>query len=233
MRSSSRQLSVAGCSGASRPKSSTQLSRRDAPALVRTELRGVFGQQLLRQRPSRIRVREVVGPHDPLDVEVVLDVERGPVVLEGQPDVLEEVLRRQLLQLLGLVPKAMAFVDVVHPVGVVRRPPGVRLDANDLQVGMTVEDARKDQHAEDVLAATNDVQQRVDLGPAMAAVRAIGEDVEAERQLHVDRGRPETVVRRIVVVGFAGLPDIMTPLKPIFLISASSSTASAAFLTAA
>ncbi len=41
----------------------------------------------------------------------------------------------------------MAVVGVVHPVGEVRRPPGVGLDAHDLQLGVALEHPAEDEHA--------------------------------------------------------------------------------------
>src|SRR5262245_51455793 len=55
----------------------------------------LLAQHVLRPRPRRVAVREVVAPHEPLRVLQADRLERGPVVLKGQVDVLAEELRRQ------------------------------------------------------------------------------------------------------------------------------------------
>ncbi len=143
--------------------------------------------------------------------------ERGPVVLEGEPDVVEEVLRGESRELRGLVPEAVPVVDVVHPVRVVRRPAGVGLDAHHLQVRVPVEDPREHKQSDDVLAGAHHVEQGVDLRSAVPAVGRVGQDVEAERQLHLHRRGPQPVVGRVVVVGLAGHAGHHHGLEPLRL----------------
>ena len=64
----------------------------------RAQILGVFRQNVLRPRPRRVAMREVVGPHQALDVAQVLHLERDLVVLERGVDVLAEVLAGHLLQ---------------------------------------------------------------------------------------------------------------------------------------
>src|SRR5689334_2268629 len=59
------------------------------------EMRRLLAQDVLRPGPGGIAVREVVAPHEPLGVLQVDRLERRPVVLEGEVDVLAELLRRK------------------------------------------------------------------------------------------------------------------------------------------
>ncbi len=156
---------------------------------------GLLGDHILAARPGRITVREVARPHELMRIELVGELEGRPVVLEGERDVLAEILRRQALQLLALHPVAMALVGVVHAIHEMRRPAGIGLDADDAQLGMALEHAGIDQHAHDVLAAADDRQEAVNLGPARldhGVVAARRQDVEAERQLAARRPLPRT-----------------------------------------
>src|SRR5262245_42241986 len=97
----------------------------------------------------------------------------------------------------------MPLVGVVHAVHEVRRPTGVSLDAHHLELRMALEYAGEDQHAHDVLAAANDGEKAVDLGPAWLAelvIAARRQNVPGERQLERYGGFPERIVDRIVVV---------------------------------
>ena len=170
--------------------------------------RGLLGDHVLAARPGRITVREVAGPHELVRIELVGELEGRPVVLEGERDVLAEILRRQALQLLALHPVAMALVGVVHAIHEMRRPACVGFDADDAQLGMPFEHAGIDQHAHDVLAAADDRQEAVNLRPARldhGVVAARRQDVEAERQLQRNSRLPERVERGIVVVLLAGI----------------------------
>ena len=67
----------------------------DQIARRRREMRRLLAQHVLRPGPRRVAVREVVGPHEAHGVHEVRRLERGPVVLEGQVDVLAEILPGQ------------------------------------------------------------------------------------------------------------------------------------------
>src|SRR3984893_9696347 len=159
-------------------------------------------EQFLRPGPRRIAMREIVGPHQAAEVAHVLHLEGHPVVLEGQVDIFAEILTGQLRDRPRGEPVAMAVVVVVHLADVVRRPPGVRLDTHHLEPGMALEDAAQDEHPDDVLVATDDRKEAVELGAARAsdAVLAAGQDMEAERKPEIDRCLPERVVDCAVIV---------------------------------
>ena len=140
--------------------------------------------------------------------QLVGELEGRPVVLEGERDVIAEILRRQARELLALHPVAVALVGMIHAVHEMRRPAGIGLDADHPQPGMALEHAREDQHAHDVLAAADDAEEAVDLGPArlgQSVVAARRQDVERQRQLERDGGLPERIVGRVVVVLLAGI----------------------------
>src|SRR5918993_886034 len=114
---------------------------QDALLQLRTEMGGLLGDHVLAVRPSRITVREVACPHELVRIELVGELKGRPVVLEGECDVLAEILRRQALQLLALHPVAMALVGVVHAIHEMRRPACVGFDTDDAQPGMPFEHA--------------------------------------------------------------------------------------------
>ena len=90
---------------------------------------------------------------------------------------------------------------MVHPVGVVRRPAGVGFHADHLQIRVALEDAAEDEQADDVLAAADDRLEAVEHGTARRpAARFAGQDVEADRKVHLDRRLPQGIEDRAVVV---------------------------------
>src|SRR5216684_8297873 len=95
----------------------------------------------------------------------------------------------------------MPIVSVIHPVHIVRYPTGISLDAYQLQLGMTLEDAAEDEGADDVLASADDRQEAVELWAAsLEVVGAAGEDVKAERHLEIHRCFVKGIVDSVVVV---------------------------------
>ena len=60
----------------------------------------------------------------------------------------------------------MPLLGVVHAVHEVRHPARVGLDAHELELRVALEDATEDEEADDVLAAADDREERVELGPA-------------------------------------------------------------------
>src|SRR5947208_6784136 len=177
----------------------------DRAPLLRGERAGVLGQQLLRPRPGRVAVREVVRPHEPPPVHHADAAEGDPVVLEGCIDALGEVLRGQLRERLPRgQPVPVALVGVVHAVHVVRHPARVGLDTHHAELRVALEDAAQDEHPHDVLAAADDGQEGVHARPPGQSI-ARGENVEGEREADLDRRLPERVVGGRVVVLDAGV----------------------------
>ena len=111
-------------------------------------------------------MREIVGPHQLLGAQLVGELECRPVVLEGERNMVAEIFRREPRQFLALHPVAMPLVGVVHAVHEMGGPAGIGLDTDHAQPGVPLEYAREDQHAHNVLAAANDGEEAVDLGPA-------------------------------------------------------------------
>src|SRR5690242_11563190 len=109
---------------------------QDSLSQRRIEMAGLLLDHVLAPRPGRIAVREVVGPHELLRAEEIGELEGRPVVLEGERDVVAEILRGQALQLLALHPVAMPLVGMIHAIHEMRRPAGIRLDTDDAQLRM-------------------------------------------------------------------------------------------------
>ncbi len=172
----------ATCSGTCMPNSSTQLSRRMRRHCCCSQVCHVFVDQLLRQGPGGVGVGKIVGPQEALDVQLIGHVQRGPVILECHVDVVKKILGGQFAQGRRLVPEAVPVVNVVHAVGVVRRPACIRFHADDLERRETVKHAGVDQHPDDVLATANHIEQGIDFWSAMAAVGRVGEDVKTQGQ---------------------------------------------------
>ncbi len=140
-KSNARPISAAPVQAASLYSSAT-LSRRMRFFELGAEMRRLLGDHVLAARPGGITVREVARPHELVRIELLGELEGRPVVLEGERDVLAEILRRQALQLLALHPVAVAFVGMVHAVHEVRRPAGIGLDADHAcSFGMALEHA--------------------------------------------------------------------------------------------
>ena len=171
-------------------------------------MRGLFPDHVLAPRPGRVAVREIARPHQLPLAHQVRELERRVVVLEGERDVLAEIFRRQAREVLALHPVAVPLVGVVHAVGEVRRPARVGLDADHPEPGMPLEHAGEDQHAHDVLAAADDRQKSIELGPARPGERIVAggrEDMERQRQFERDRRLPERIEGRVVIVLLAGI----------------------------
>src|SRR6266852_795786 len=80
---------------------------------------------------------------------------------------------------------------------------------------MTLEDAAKDEGADNVLASANDRQEAVELGSAsLEVVGAAGQDVKAERQLHIHRRFVKGIVDSAVVVLELWIPGHHDALQP-------------------
>src|SRR5262245_24028706 len=94
---------------ASHPVELRHVVVEDELAFRLRHLAGVTGEQLARPRPRGVAVREVVGPHEPVRVEQAGHVEGGPVVLEGEVDVLTEILAGQA----GKLQRAHVAVAIV------------------------------------------------------------------------------------------------------------------------
>ena len=157
---------------------------QDVVLLVFGEILRVLFQDLLRPRPGRIAMREIVGPHQAPDVAHVLHLERDPVILKRGVHILAKVLARHLRQRGAGHPMAMAIVGVIHPVHVVRHPARIGFDAHHLEFRMTLEHAAEDEGADDVLASADDAEEVVQARSARReAVSLAGQDVKAERDL--------------------------------------------------
>src|SRR5216684_1840135 len=80
---------------------------------------------------------------------------------------------------------------------------------------MTLEDAAQDEGADYVLASANDRQEAVELGPAsLEVVGAAGQDVKAERELHIHRRFVKGIVDSAVVVLELGIPGHHDAFQP-------------------
>src|SRR5579859_8038237 len=98
----------------------------------------------------------------------------------------------------------MALEGMIHPVHEMRRPARVGLDADDLQLRITLEHSTENERTDDVLIASYDRHERVDLRSARGARDAFvrGQDVETQRHLLFDRRLPEVIVDWAVVILF-------------------------------
>src|SRR5262249_52806947 len=119
---------------------------------------------------------------------------------------LTKVLARPLRQLRSSHPVAMAIVGVVHSVHEVRSPTGICLNTHNLQLGMTLEDTAENKGAYNVLVATDNRHEGVDLWTASRFRYALtrSQDMKAQRHLQLDRCFPELVVDRAIVVLYYG-----------------------------
>src|SRR5258705_14011534 len=109
----------------------------------------------------------------------------------------------------------MSIVCMIHPIHIVRYPACVRLDAYQFQFGMTLEDAAQDEGADNVLASADNRQEAVELGPAsLEVVGAAGQDVKAERQLHIHRRFVKWIVDSAVIVLELWIPGHHDALQP-------------------
>src|SRR5581483_399475 len=176
----------------------------DVVTHVDGQVRGVLREDPLRVRERGVGVGVVARPQQPLVVEHVRDVERDPVVLEGEVHVLAEVLARHARHRRGRgEPVAVPDHGVVGPVHPVWGPARVGLDAYDPELGEPLEDAAEDERPDHVLAAADDAEEAVHLRAAVAHTAqplVAGQDVEREREPELDGGAPERVPTRVVVV---------------------------------
>ena len=142
-------------------------------------------------------MREIVRPHQAANIAHILHPEGNPVVLERHIDVVVEIVARHPLERRRLHPVAMTLVGMVHAIHVVRNPARIGLDADNLEVGEAIEDTAEYESAHHVLAATNDREEAVDTRTPdlpRKTVRFAGQDVERERHVALDSGRPDLVV---------------------------------------
>src|ERR1700730_15261067 len=80
---------------------------------------------------------------------------------------------------------------------------------------MTLEDAAQDEGADNVLASANDRQKTVELGAtSLKVVGAAGQDVKAERHLHIHRRFVKRIVDSAVVVLELRIPRHHHVLQP-------------------
>src|SRR5215472_1625743 len=77
------------------------------------EVLGVLVKHLLRPRPGGIGVREIACPHQPAHIDEILGLERHPIVLERDGNVLREIFARHALEWRCLHPVAVALVRMV------------------------------------------------------------------------------------------------------------------------
>ena len=114
-------------------------------------------------------MRKVVGPHQTLNIHVIAQLERGPIVLECHVDVFAKVLTRQLRHLVAFEPIAMPLISMVHTIHEVRCPTRVGFDADELQIRMPLEHTAENERTYDILVASNDRLERIDLWPAIVS----------------------------------------------------------------
>src|SRR5713226_5538206 len=97
-------------------------------------------------------------------------LEGAPIILEGEIDVVAEILARGPLQLRALHPMPMTVIGVVDAIHVMRCPAGIRLDAHQLQIRVPIEDAAKDEHADEILNAADDSVPMIEPAAALLAI---------------------------------------------------------------
>ena len=182
------------------------LSRRIFRRSCGRQVHGVLGQDFLRPRPGGVRVRVVVGPQQVVHVQQVLDLEGAPVVLEGDPDVVADVLAGHLREALDVAAGVVEAHRVVDAVRVVRQPAGVALGADHAQLRVALEHAAEHEQADHVLHRAHDLQERRQRVAAAVVERggdlpaAGGQDVKADRQVQIHRALPQGVVFGLVVI---------------------------------
>ena len=149
-------------------------------------------------------MRVVVRPHQLLGLQQPCfgHTEGRPIILERDLDMILDVLAGATLKCGALQPVAVTVIRMIHPVAVMRHPPGIGLDTHDLQIRNPIEHATKNEGANQILVSSNDRHERVELRAPRFVVLA-GQDMEAQNQAEIDRSRVEVIPRRIVVVGAA------------------------------
>ncbi len=86
-------------------------------------------------------MREVVRPHQALNIDHMLHLEGNPVILERQIDMVVKAFAWHFLQFLALHPEPVPLVGVVGAVHEVRRPARIGLNADNFQVRIAVKHA--------------------------------------------------------------------------------------------
>jgi hypothetical protein len=153
-------------------------------------------------------VRVVVGPHQVVDDAVLLGgVEADVILLERCEAVALEVRRRQVGDHRA-DPHVVGLVGVVHGLDQPWHEADARLDEAGLQVGVALEDARRDHLHQRLDRGLHAVADVVDDRPALAADGAgiaTGRHVERQRDASLGVERPELLERLVVVLEVAPL----------------------------
>ena len=146
-------------------------------------------------------MRIVVRPHQLLGLQQPCfgHTEGRPIILERDLDMILDVLAGATLKCGALQPVAVTVIRMIHPVAVMRHPPGIGLDTHDLQIRNPIEHATKNEGANQILVSSNDRHERVELRAPRFVVLA-GQDMETQNQAEIDRSRVEVIPRRIVIV---------------------------------
>ena len=178
-------------------------------------------------------MREVTGPHCPIDADVFPQLHAHRVVLESPVAELAHVLTRRSLQRRHVQqlfrPPGMADVALVRLLHPVRDPPDVVLGEEDAQLREPIEGAREDElggvlstqptefhvgKLADDPTAFSHLGVRVGVMEQVCALSSGGIHlhVHGERHLHVERRRPEVVVLRQRIALAVGVPPEDNPL---------------------
>jgi hypothetical protein len=183
------------------------------PNLVPRHAREIMGQDFVGIRPVALLVREVVGPDEAVEVEVMTVVDAGAVALETPVEILVDQLRRLCLQWRDAVelrrPGNVAGVTDIGHLEEVRQPPDRVLGAEDAQGGKAVEDAREDQlhgveagvagkarHLGGELGTELGIFERV-IEQLAVGLGALDHEMDRHRHVEIERRRPEAVVLRL------------------------------------
>ena len=78
-------------------------------------------------------------------------------------------LHVQLRHLVAFEPIAMPLISMVHSIHEVRCPTRVGFDADELQIRMPLEHTAENERTYDILVASNDRLERIDLWPAIVS----------------------------------------------------------------
>ena len=158
------------------------------------------GERLVAVAVGALVVREVGGPHHPVDADAVDEVEPERVDHERREHVLVPVVLRVVLHLeVGEVPERRG--DVLGVLDGRRHPVDPALEPPDAQAGVPVEDAAEDVLAERVAERRHGLEHpdadRVELVRRRRRVLA---DVVRHREARLLDGLPHAVHRRARVV---------------------------------